>query len=60
MLNERAILKELKRGKVSKGVRKIIVHNLEELVGIIVHNIPKDYKPSDKPLEDLKSIIVHN
>ena len=60
MIDRKSINKQLRGKKLSKETVNIIVHNLTELVGIIVHNIPKDYKPSDKPLEDLKKIIIQN
>ena len=60
MINRKSVNKQLRGKKLPKETVSIIVHNITELVGIIVHNIPKDYKPSDKPLEDLKKIIIHD
>ncbi len=60
MINEKAVRKELKALKLPSDTIDIVVHNLTELVGIVVHNIPRDYKPSSQPLQDLKSIVVHN
>ena len=64
MFGRSDISKIVRKSKLPTDEKKIIVHNLTELVGIIVHNldrVPKDEKGIIvHNLTDLVSIIVHN
>lgn len=59
-----SIEKIAKKSKLSSDARKIVVHNLTEMVSIVVHNLEKI--PKDQVsivvhnLTDLVNIVVHN
>lgn len=53
MGDSKDIEKMIKDRRLSKDERKIVVHNLTEMVSIVVHNMEKVPK-------DAVSIVVHN
>jgi hypothetical protein len=59
-----SIEKIAKKVKLSSDSRKIVVHNLTEMVSIVVHNLEKVPKESVEivvhNLNELVSIVVHN
>ncbi len=60
----REIDKMLSKSKIPKDERKIVVHNLTEMISIVVHNLDNLPKESVSivvhNLTEMVSIVVHN